>query len=497
MKIIVKNFILFLGLILMISADTTQIHKLFVIGDSTASIYSDNYHPRTGWGQVLNAFFDTEKILVVDKALSGRSSKSFYSDPNGWVTVLNQISEGDYLFIQFGHNDQKSDERYTDPYTTYQEYLSIYIDSARARGAYPVLVTSIHRNKWSGSSINDSHGDYPPAMRALAIEKSVPLIDLHAKTEALFEALGEEYTTNQIFMNLSASEWINYPEGNEDNTHLQELGAYEVCNLLTEGISELKGLSEIKILDDARLPAGRMVALTDPALSANIVGRGVYSIGEEVMLKAVAQNGYAFENWTEADTLLSTAVNLTINLNDSVRIVQANFIKAYRVTLKHTSGSHGILQGSGYYAPESEVSITATPKTGYRFLSWEDDDEVVSSDSVHTFIMGELDITYYANFEELPLGLYEQYSPAHEIIVNPNPSSGIVRFDFQNGLPEGILLSIINMKGQVVLHDYAENFLQVDNTIHLNLSNLPNGMYTYLATTKSQLKDTGVLVINH
>lgn len=229
-------------------------HKLFLIGDSTCSDYNSSSAPRTGWGTKMSNHFDENIIQVDNRAKSGRSSKSFYEEVGAWNAVISAIQEGDFLMIQFGHNDQKIDDttRYTTPYGTYQDFLKSYIDETRAKGAYPILVTSIHRNKWnSDETINDTHGDYPPAMRELSIEENVPLVDAHQLTETLFESLGEDTTTYEVFMNLMAGDYPNYPNGNTDNTHLQENGASLVAQEIAEALFDLSDMHDyLSVLDD-------------------------------------------------------------------------------------------------------------------------------------------------------------------------------------------------------------------------------------------------------
>jgi lysophospholipase L1-like esterase len=210
----------------------TRVVTIHVIGDSTASIYGSDLYPRTGWGQVLGDYYSPACAVVNDKALSGRSSKSFY-DEGAWTPVRDALVEGDFVLIQFGHNDEKSDDptRYTDPQTTYKQYLTTYITDARARNATPVLLTPINRNNWNGTTLKDTHGDYPPAMRELASDLDVALIDLTALTKMYFESLGPE-TTSDLFMNLDPGEFPNYPDGNSDNTHLREAGARVIAELL-------------------------------------------------------------------------------------------------------------------------------------------------------------------------------------------------------------------------------------------------------------------------
>lgn len=222
------------------SEKTDQMRTIFIIGDSTASNYTEDRFPRTGWGQVLQNFFDKNKIIVKNRALSGRSSKSFY-DEKAWENVLKELKEGDYLFIQFGHNDEKKEDasRYTEPFTTFKQYLKIYIDGARSKGAIPVLLTPIHRNKWKNGKLEDTHKDYLIAIRELAKEQNTLFIDLAEKTKILFESLGED-KMNEIFLILPKGQYKNYPDGITDNTHLQEKGAIKIASLVVESIKELK-----------------------------------------------------------------------------------------------------------------------------------------------------------------------------------------------------------------------------------------------------------------
>jgi pectinesterase len=137
------------------------------------------------------------------------------------------------VFIQFGHNDEKIEDpaRGTDPFTTFQEFLSIYIDGALAKGATPILLTPINRNNWDGTTVRDTHGEYPAAMRDLAETRDVALVDVTQLTKDYFERLGPT-GTNVLFMNLAAGEFPNYPSGNSDNTHLREDGARAVSQIV-------------------------------------------------------------------------------------------------------------------------------------------------------------------------------------------------------------------------------------------------------------------------
>ena len=220
-------------------AMASDLPKLYVIGDSTAAIYPPDRSPRMGWAQVLQAYFDDKNMVVVDKAKSGRSAKSFF-DEGAWTPIAECLTPKDYVFIQFGHNDSKRADpaRFTDPDTTYRESLKKYIEEIRAKGAHPVLLTSINRNTWdSDGHLKDTLDGYPPAMRKLAHDLRIPLIDLHKMTSILYENLGSEKTCG-LFMNLEKGVSPNYPEGSKDNTHLQEKGAQAICKLVITAIKE-------------------------------------------------------------------------------------------------------------------------------------------------------------------------------------------------------------------------------------------------------------------
>ena len=230
---------LLMGLSAPVSAegDTGARPVLYVIGDSTAAAYGPERYPLFGWAQVLDYYFDDNRLTVQDKAVSGRSSKSFL-DEGRWTPIREALKPGDFVFIQFGHNDQKKSDpkRYTEPYTTYTEHLQRYIDDTRAAGASPILLTPINRNGWETQrKLTDSLGDYPDAVRKLAKEAKVPLIDMHRMTARYFEKLGQEKTT-RLFINLPAGLYPIYPEGKPDNTHLQEQGAYAISALAIKSI---------------------------------------------------------------------------------------------------------------------------------------------------------------------------------------------------------------------------------------------------------------------
>lgn len=194
--------------------------RIFYIGDSTVQLNKFDTYPQTGMSQVLELFL-APGVRVMPHGKNGRSTKSFL-DEGLFEPVREQMEPGDFLLIQFGHNDNKADPaRHTDPYGSYQENLRYYIRQARERGALPVLVTPISRRHFddAGNFIPGSHGDYPDAMRQVGAQEGVPVADLTALTEELLAELGDE-GSKPLFI---------WPK---DNTHLKYDGAFQMARLL-------------------------------------------------------------------------------------------------------------------------------------------------------------------------------------------------------------------------------------------------------------------------
>lgn len=215
-----------------------QALKLFIAGDSTVTDQKQGGAPYAGWGQMLPAKFKHD-VCVDNHAVSGRSSKSFI-DEGRLAIIADQIKAGDFLLIQFGHNDEKNDPaRGTEPFTTFKEYLLQYIEVARTKGATPILITPVSRRYFGADGVlTDTHGDYIVAIKELATEQQVPLIDLAQQTKVLLESLGEEQSKS-LFVWLYPGEYLHFPDGMEDNTHFQEQGAMQVAGLVAESIRAL------------------------------------------------------------------------------------------------------------------------------------------------------------------------------------------------------------------------------------------------------------------
>ncbi|MFD4597668.1 rhamnogalacturonan acetylesterase [Streptomyces sp. NPDC058464] len=207
---------------------------LYIAGDSTAAQKYADAAPETGWGMAL-PFFLRKEIPVSNQAVNGRSSKSFV-DEGRLDAVLATIRPHDLLVVQFAHNDEKSDDptRYTEPWTTYQDYLRLYIEGARAHGARPVLATPVERRRFDadGNAV-PTHGEYPAAMRALAAREGVALLDIEALSLALWQSLGVEATKT----------YFNWTDTEQDNTHFNPPGAIAVARLVAQELLRTRVLA--------------------------------------------------------------------------------------------------------------------------------------------------------------------------------------------------------------------------------------------------------------
>ncbi|MBQ9202067.1 MAG: pectin esterase [Bacteroidales bacterium] len=212
---------------------------IFTIGDSTmADKTLDKGNPERGWGQAFRACWDSRYVVVDNHALNGRSSKSF-RDEGHWQPVYEKIRPGDYVLIQFGHNDQKpKEDRHTDPGTTYNEQLKQYIRETREKGGIPVLLTSMVRRKFGDDGhLTETHGDYLQAVRDVAAEMKVVLIDHNLSSKRLVEEMGPE-DSKQLFMWVEPNTCMACPEGKQDDTHLRMPGARRMAWLVLDELKE-------------------------------------------------------------------------------------------------------------------------------------------------------------------------------------------------------------------------------------------------------------------
>lgn len=213
---------------------------VFLAGDSTMAEKLPTKRPETGWGEVLQTTFDPARVKIENRAQNGRSTKTFISE-NRWQAIVEELKKGDYVFIQFGHNDGVKEK--TDRYTTPEEYrknLVRFVADVRAKKAVPVLMTPVMRRRFDKEGkFYDAHGEYPDIVRAVAAEYRVKMIDMHRKSEVVIKQYGVE-ESRKLFLQLKPAEHPNYPAGIEDNTHFSPLGARIMAGLAVDGIREQK-----------------------------------------------------------------------------------------------------------------------------------------------------------------------------------------------------------------------------------------------------------------
>lgn len=210
---------------------------VWMMGDSTMAIKEKNRFPETGWGVPFATLFK-KNITVENRAKNGRSTRSFI-DEGRWKEIYEHWNAGDYLFIQFGHNDEKVDKLAVGTsLSAYKANLTMFITKARENHVTPVLLTPIVRRHFENGVLVDTHKGYPEAMKVVADSLQVPLIDLTSKTKELLEGMGEQQSMD-LFLHLKPGH-KNYPEGVEDNTHLNVEGAQVVADLVVQELKELK-----------------------------------------------------------------------------------------------------------------------------------------------------------------------------------------------------------------------------------------------------------------
>jgi len=224
-------------LILAFSMPGKKTIKIFLAGDSTMSIKEEKTFPETGWGMPFVYFWDST-VTVVNKAKNGRSTKSFINE-GLWQSIIDEVNKGDYVLIQFGHNDEVPTKK---SYTTEDEFrnnLIKYISESRNKSAIPVLLTPVARRKFDSTGhIVGTHDLYSKIVRDIAKAENVPFIDLDKESQQLYQQMGAE-VSKLLFLQLKPGEHPNYPEGKDDNTHFNELGARLVAQIVLKEIKKL------------------------------------------------------------------------------------------------------------------------------------------------------------------------------------------------------------------------------------------------------------------
>lgn len=260
----VKNVILLVTLLMIAGfQQADRVVTIHLIGDSTMADYAANYdegkdyhqtrYPMTGWGQVFQHFFqgteltdfsglfDADSVDVEVYARGGRSTRTFFQEGR-WREVYEALRPGDLVLMQFGHNDaaENKPERYVD-IAGYQEFLRLYVDQSRHKGAVPIILTPVARNyPWRKGHLENVHGAYPQAAREVSEEMNTLFIDLNELSIDAFSEMGREYVSEAYFMNLPPGKYEAYPDGLKDNTHFTPDGAKAVAALVFEAMKDLK-----------------------------------------------------------------------------------------------------------------------------------------------------------------------------------------------------------------------------------------------------------------
>ncbi|MGO1244227.1 MAG: rhamnogalacturonan acetylesterase [Sphingobacterium sp.] len=239
-----KNILVCLALILtafLFSSFLLPLGKptIWMIGDSTMAIKQPDKFPETGWGVAFAEAFN-HQVTVDNRARNGRSTKSFISQ-GLWDEVAQGMKEGDYLFIQFGHNDEKIHKPSTGAaIDEFKKNLAFFVQQIRRVKGTPVLLSPIARRKFQNGVLVDTHGQYPGAVKQVADSLQVTFIDLTSASSQMLAQAGEE-SSKAFFLQLAPGEHENYPEGVIDNTHLNTHGARAVSDIVT---SELKRMND-------------------------------------------------------------------------------------------------------------------------------------------------------------------------------------------------------------------------------------------------------------
>lgn len=215
---------------------------IFWAGDSTVKQNTILTFPQTGIGQAFDLYTRRYHVQIANFAENGRSTKQFI-DEGRLIPIYDQIKQGDFLFIQFGHNDEKVDDpaRYADPDGEFCVNLEKFVNVARNKGAYPVLITPLTRRNFRDPSHKFTHDRWAQAMRRTGEKLSVPVVDLTKMSEELVDSLPPEQSA-KLYMNIPAGVYRHYPEGKTDDTHLQPEGAIVFAGLIARGLKQLGGV---------------------------------------------------------------------------------------------------------------------------------------------------------------------------------------------------------------------------------------------------------------
>lgn len=227
-----------LGALLLLLGARAQPVTVWLAGDSTMAQKQPDKRPEMGWGEALQACFDSSEVRIANRAMNGRSTRSFVAEGR-WQAIVDSLHAGDYVFIQFGHNDEKvGTANYSSP-DDYRLNLERFVDEVRARGGHPVLFTPVVRRRFDGARLVETHGDYPEAARTAARERKVELVDMTRSSAELVQKLGPD-SSRALWLHLEPGANPNYPAGVHDDTHFNPRGAQQMAGLAIDAIRALR-----------------------------------------------------------------------------------------------------------------------------------------------------------------------------------------------------------------------------------------------------------------
>jgi lysophospholipase L1-like esterase len=244
-----RSWVVIMLLMLLACGENRKKVSIFSIGDSTMANFDIekisreaggvNY-PLRGWMMELPLFLK-DKFIIHNRGVDGASSRT-YREKGYWKKVIDSVQKGDYIFIQFGHNDAGDESRHTEPRTTFRQNLIRYIKETQGKGAHPILFTSIpYRNFDDKGNVVDKHGDYVNVPRELATEMHVPLIDLNKRMTGVIQKLGPE-ESKKLYLRIPPGKFTNLPKGLIDDCHLNEAGAVRVAEEAAHALEESNAL---------------------------------------------------------------------------------------------------------------------------------------------------------------------------------------------------------------------------------------------------------------
>jgi lysophospholipase L1-like esterase len=290
--------LLFLLILMSSNVSGKEPITIYLAGDSTMARKLPEKRPETGWGEALQKYFKEDEVRVENHAQNGRSTRTFITEKR-WQAIIDKLKKGDYVFIQFAHNDQSKEkvDRYTPP-EDYRRNLTNFIAEVRAKKAIPVLLTPAMRRRFDkDGNFYDTHGEYPDIARAVATANKVALIDMHSQSETVIKQYGVA-GSKTLFLQLAAGENPNYPNGIEDNTHFSPLGAETMARLAVAAIREQKlGLAKHLKKDEAPVPNGVASAAVTWKINSldKINGQPAVTIGNPQVIKTADGKAVLFD----------------------------------------------------------------------------------------------------------------------------------------------------------------------------------------------------------